>query len=57
MSSVNSKATMTGPVVASYRKTKARSNRVYLLVLVSLALALAGAAILVRLNYIAHQGM
>lgn len=57
MSSVTSKATMNGPVVASYRKAKARSNRVYLLMLLSLAFALAGVAVLVRLNYIANHGM
>ncbi len=57
MSSIASKATMTGPSVAQYRKNKAQSNRIYLLVLVSLAFALAGVAVLVRLNFIANQGM
>ena len=57
MSSVKSKATMTGPKAAAFRKAKKHSNRVFLLVLLSVAFALAGVAILVRLNYIANHGM
>lgn len=57
MSSISSKATMTGPSVASYRKGKAQSNRIFLLVLLTLAFSLAGVAVLVRLNFIANQGM
>jgi len=57
MSSISSKATMTGPSVASYRKAKAQSNRIFLLVLLTLAISLAGVAVLVRLNFIANQGM
>jgi hypothetical protein len=48
---------MTGPSVAQYRKAKAQGNRIYLLVLLSLAFGLAGVAVLVRLNYIATHGM
>lgn len=57
MSSVKSKASMTGPKAKDFRKAKKHSNRVFLLVLLSVAFALAGVAILVRLNYIANHGM
>lgn len=57
MSSIASKASMTGPDVGRYQKAKAHSNRIFLLVLLSLAFALAGVAVLVRLNFIATHGM